>query len=51
MSDIKKIKDEYLNKLDKDQNIESINQIKTELFGNLPKIFFRMLISFFFWKG
>ena len=27
MSDIKKIKDEYLNKLDKDQNIESINQI------------------------
>ena len=33
MSDIKKIKDEYLNKLDKDQNIESINQIKTELFG------------------
>ena len=33
MSDIKKIKDEYLNKLDKDQNIESINKIKTELFG------------------
>ena len=33
MSDIKKIKDEYLNKLDKDQNIEIINQIKTELFG------------------
>ncbi len=33
MSDIKKIKDEYLNKLYKDQNIESINQIKTELFG------------------
>ena len=33
MSDIKKIKDEYLNKLDKNQNIESINQIKTELFG------------------
>ena len=33
MSDIKKIKDEYLNKLDKDKNIESINQIKTELFG------------------
>ena len=33
MSDIKKIKDEYLNKLDIDQNIESINQIKTELFG------------------
>ena len=33
MSDIKKIKDEYLNKLDKDQNIETLNQIKTELFG------------------
>ena len=33
MSDIKKIKDEYLSKLDKDQNIETINQIKTELFG------------------
>ena len=33
MSDIKKIKDEYLNKLDNDKNIESINQIKTELFG------------------
>ena len=33
MSDIKKIKDEYLNKLDKEQNIETINQIKTELFG------------------
>tara|TARA_Y100000591_G_scaffold116244_1_gene99373 strand:+ start:164 stop:412 length:249 start_codon:yes stop_codon:yes gene_type:complete len=33
MSDIKKIKDEYLSKLDKDQNLETINQIKTELFG------------------
>ena len=33
MSDIKKIKDEYLAKLNKDQNLESINQIKTELFG------------------
>ena len=36
MSDIKKIKDEYLNKLDKDQNIESINQIKTDLYVNEP---------------
>ena len=26
MSDIKKIKDEYLNKLDNDLNIESVNQ-------------------------
>ena len=33
MSDIKKIKDEYLNKLKKDQSLENINQIKTELFG------------------
>ena len=33
MSDIKKIKDEYLAKLNKDQNLDSINQIKTELFG------------------
>ena len=33
MSDIKKIKDEYLNKLDNDLNIESVNQIKTQLFG------------------
>ncbi len=33
MSDIKKIKDEYLSILDKDQNLETINQIKTELFG------------------
>ena len=38
MSDIKKIKDEYLNKLDKDQKIETINQIKTELFGKNGKI-------------
>ena len=33
MSDIKKIKDEYLNKLKKDQSLENVNQIKTELFG------------------
>ena len=31
MSDIKKIKDEYLNKLDNDLDTESVNQIKTEL--------------------
>ena len=33
MSDIKKIKDEYLNKLSDDLNIENVNKIKTELFG------------------
>ena len=33
MSDIKKIKDEYLDKLSRDINLESVNQIKTELFG------------------
>jgi len=33
MSDIKKIKDEYLDKLDSDLNLENLNQIKTELFG------------------
>ena len=38
MSDIKKIKDEYFNKLDSDLNIESVNQIKTELFGKNGKI-------------
>ena len=38
MSDIKKIKDEYLSKLDGDLNIESVNQIKTELFGKNGKI-------------
>ena len=38
MSDIKKIKDEYLIKLDSDLNIESVNQIKTELFGKNGQI-------------
>ena len=38
MSDIKKIKDEYLNKLDNDLNIEILNQIKTELFCKNGKI-------------
>ena len=33
MSDIKKIKDEYLDKLSGDLNLESVNHIKTELFG------------------
>ena len=33
MSDIKKIKDEYLDKLSGDLNLENLNQIKTELFG------------------
>ena len=38
MSDIKKIKEEYLNKLDSDLNLESVNQIKTELFGKNGQI-------------
>jgi len=38
MSDIKKIKDEFLHKLNADLNIESINQIKSELFGKKGKI-------------
>ncbi len=38
MSDIKKIKDEFLNKLSSDLNIESVNQIKSELFGKNGKI-------------
>ena len=38
MSDIKKIKDDYLKKLNNDLNIESLNQIKTELFGKNGKI-------------
>ena len=33
MSDIKKIREEYLKKLDADLNIENLNYIKTELFG------------------
>ena len=47
MSDIKKIKDEYLNKLDNDLNIESVNQIKTQLFGKNGQIsnFFKTLGS------
>ena len=37
MSDIKKIKDDYLNKLNSDLNIENVNKIKTELFGKNGK--------------
>ena len=33
MSDIKKIKEEYLDKLSGDLNLENVNLIKTELFG------------------
>ena len=33
MSDIKKIKNEYLDKLSSDLNLDKLNQIKTELFG------------------
>ena len=38
MSDIKKIKNEYLDKLSRDLNIEHINQIKSELFEKNGKI-------------
>ena len=38
MSDIKKIKDEYFNKLSTDLDLESINRIKTELFGKNGRI-------------
>ena len=33
MSDIKKIKDEFLSKLKDNLNLDQINQIKTDLFG------------------
>ena len=38
MPDIKKIKDEFLHKLSADLNIESVNQIKSQLFGKNGKI-------------
>ena len=38
MSDIKKIKDEFLERLNEDLNIESVNEIKSELFGKNGKI-------------
>ena len=37
MSDIKKIKDEYINKLKEDLDLDKVNQIKTDLFGNLTE--------------
>ena len=47
MSDIKKIKDEYLGKLSNDLTLESLNQIKNELFGKNGVIsnFFKKLNS------
>ena len=33
MSDIKKIKDDYIDKLNTENNIEKVNNIKSELFG------------------
>ena len=33
MSDIKKIKDEYLVKINNNHNLDNLNQIKSELFG------------------
>ena len=47
MSDIKKIKDEFINKLSSDLNIESVNQIKSDLFGKNGKISnsFKNLVS------
>ena len=38
MFDIKKIRDEYLIKLDDNLDAESVNQIKTELFGKNGQI-------------
>ena len=38
MSDIKKIKEGYLDKLKSDLNIDDINKIKTELFGKNGQI-------------
>ena len=38
MSDIIKIKDEYLLKLKDDLDLNNINQIKSELFGKTGKI-------------
>ena len=33
MSDIKKIKDDYIDKLNTENNIDKVNNIKSELFG------------------
>ncbi len=38
MSDIIKIKDEYLNKLKEISDVKEINQLKSELFGKSGKI-------------
>ena len=38
MSDIKKIKEEFINKLKEDLDLNSVNQIKTDLFGKNGKI-------------
>ena len=38
MSDIIKIKEEYLNKLKKNLDLNSVNQLKSELFGKSGKI-------------
>ena len=38
MSDIKKIKNQYIDKLKKDLSIENITQIKSELFGKNGEI-------------
>ena len=38
MSDIKKIKEEFINKLKQDLDLNSVNQIKTDLFGKNGKI-------------
>ena len=33
MSDIKKIKDDYIDKLNAENNVDKVNNIKSELFG------------------
>ncbi len=38
MSDIKKIRDEFINKLKEDLDLNSVNQIKSDLFGKNGKI-------------
>ena len=38
MSDIKKIKEEYLNKLKNNLDLNTINQLKSDLFGKNGKI-------------
>ena len=47
MSDIKKIKDEFLSKLKDNLNLDQINQIKTDLFGKsgLISLQFKKLVS------